>query len=132
MSRSILYLTVAVLAMMVGVLSYTLRKQTDPPPPPTPQDSKEMQARQQEMMKTQMKQQMAMQQKEMAMHAKLGAKLKNFNPKKSPTSINISDKWFKEAPDGPAGIAEAEKERAAATTANASTPPAVPAPSGAK
>lgn len=153
MSRPTLYATLAVLfAILIGT-SYALNKQTEPPKP-TPADMppeqqaqmrKGMQEKQRMMMEqeknqrkemtTRMKKQAEEDKKKAVELASLGVKA----PKSS--GVDISDKWFKETPDGMAGIQQAIKEKeivdkvtaahAASTPHSAkrlATPPAMPAP----
>src|SRR5579862_3232219 len=115
MSKNILYVTVGALALLLGLLSYTLRKQTDPPPQSSAQEVQAQQARQAEVRKQQLAAQInqlnPLMKKHMRMikHMSPGArtqmsamldaakKLKNKQPART---TDLSDDWFTKGQDG--------------------------------
>ena len=140
MSRNILYVTVGGLALVLGLLSYMLHKQTDLPPPLSAQEMQEQQARQAELQKKQMAarmQQMATRMKQMStgmkvpptLAAKIGPrarmqlqamldaarKLKN---KKPARNTDLSDDWFTKGQDGAQSTGASDKKRTAQPGAN--------------
>lgn len=126
MSRPILYATLAVLVAVLLGTSYALNKQTQPANPPqeqaaemTPAKKAEMQkmmAEREKQMKVHEKEErtrMAAQMKKNAEQEKTkAAQLAALGIRKPKTSgVDISDKWFKETPDGTAGIEQAVREK---------------------
>ncbi len=121
-----LYATLAVLFVILFGTSYALRKGTEPPAPPQASMPPEKQAEMRQMMekkqKDMTKQQMAMRTMQMkkqmemaALEKKRLAILTKENPglklKPQSTGADITDKWFRESPDGQAGIEQAAKEK---------------------
>ena len=135
MSRPMLYATLGVLLAILFGTSYALRKQTEPPPKPEEQATPEKSAAMREKMMAQEKSQKEAEQKKRKEMVKMEADKQKkeaaqleaaakANPnvkinKKKTSGVDISDKWFKETPDGPAGIEQAVKEKEALDKFNA-------------
>jgi hypothetical protein len=131
-SRPMLYATLCVLLAVLFGTSYALNRQTNPPKPEEPSaeqqaaKQKEMADKQKTMMEAEQKQRVAMMAKEKEKAKKEEKDLQaaaaanptvKIKPKK--TGVDISDKWFKETPDGAAGIEQAIKEKEALDKYNA-------------
>ena len=124
MSRPMLYATLAALCAILFGTSVALHKQTDPPKAPDAAapgspasagspDNGARQKAMRAMMGTQEKEMRIKMMKKMAEEkTKAAAVARTGKPQRTRASgIEITDKWFNESPDGPAGIQQAVKEK---------------------